>query len=145
MNSTLLCLALLVPGYGEKDIVKRIEAAGGQVGWYEFTPPRVPGMLVVRMATATTDKDLDELCELRDLGFLCLPYSKITDKGVRKVAALRNLTVLQLDGTAITDAGLRQLEGMNNLGGLDLVDCHNITDAGVTRLQKALPNCRIRY
>jgi hypothetical protein len=32
MNAILLCVALLVPGYGEKDIVKGIEDAGGLGG-----------------------------------------------------------------------------------------------------------------
>ncbi len=33
MNATLLCVAMLVPGYGEKEILKRIWDAGGMVIW----------------------------------------------------------------------------------------------------------------
>jgi hypothetical protein len=32
MNATLLCLAMLLPGYGEKDIAKAITDAGGRRG-----------------------------------------------------------------------------------------------------------------
>ncbi len=52
MNATLLCLALLVPGYGEKEIKGRIRDAGG-------VATNSGG--IVEMARATTDADLDEL------------------------------------------------------------------------------------
>ncbi len=56
---------------------------------------------------------------------------------------LRGLTWLGLSGTCITDKGLHHLESLSNLRRLVLTECPNITDEGVARLQKALPNCTI--
>jgi hypothetical protein len=135
MNA-LLCVALLVPGYGEKDILKAIGDAGGMV-------QGEGSHLFVRMAAEMADVDLDELCELRSLRYLVLPNTAITDNGVRTVSKLKWLTLLTLHRSSITDRGLRHLESMSNLRVLHLVECLNITDEGVARLQRALPNCVI--
>ncbi len=131
MNATLLCVALLVPGYGEEDIVKRISAAGGagHAGCIQWS--------------TATDADLGELCELRSLERLDLDGSKVTDAGLRTLSNLRGLKLLSLAETAITDQGLRHLESMSQLRFLELDGCPQITDAGVARLQKALPMCKI--
>ncbi len=42
----------------------------------------------------------------------------------------------------MTDAGLTHLKGLNGLKFLDLQHTH-VTDAGVAKFQKALPNCKI--
>lgn len=52
------------------------------------------------------------------------------------------LIVLTLAGPAFTDAGLVNLQGLTSLRQLHL-SCPNITDAGVERLEQALPNLRI--
>jgi hypothetical protein len=136
MNATLLYVALLVPGYGEWDILKGIMDAGGEVDF---------GGAVVKMPRSTTDANLGELCELRDLYNLGLKGTSVTDKGMRTVAALRQLYSLDLARTGITDVGLRRLERLSKLSYLDLHNCPNITDAGVARLQKALPKCKIYH
>jgi hypothetical protein len=133
MNA-LLCVALLVPGYGEKEILKGIEAAGGTLQ---------DGGHIVIMGPETTDADLDELCELRSLQFLALLDTKITDKGLQKVSGLRWLKWLFFAGAAITDDGLHHLESLSNLEYLDLHACPNVTADGVARLRKALPQCNI--
>ena len=46
--------------------------------------------------------------------------------------------------TNITDAGLEHLKGLTNLEELDL-RWTKVTDAGVAKLQQALPNCEIRW
>jgi hypothetical protein len=133
MNATLLCVALLVPGYGEKDILQRIQAAGGRIGCgVHVTMPRT-----------TTDADLGDLCELGGLEHLRLSQTWITDTGLRTVADLRGLTGLDLSMTAVTDVGLRHLESLRNLEILCLARCPHITDEGIARLQKALPKCEI--
>jgi F-box/leucine-rich repeat protein 14 len=71
--------------------------------------------------------------------------STITDEGLAELKGLRDLKYLHLDGAALTDAGLHHFEGMKKLRQLDLGCCRNVTDAGVARLQKALPQCRINY
>ena len=58
---------------------------------------------------------------------------------------LKGLTALQrlnLNGTQLTDAGLEHLKGLTRLQRLALRNT-KVTDAGVTRLQQALPNCKI--
>ena len=47
-----------------------------------------------------------------------------------------------LRNTRITDAGLPHLAGLTALERLDLYDTE-VTDVGVAKLQKALPNCAI--
>jgi hypothetical protein len=134
MNATLLCLAMLVPGYGEKDILKRIDAEGGTV---------YSGGVLVELASNTTDADLRDLCELHRLVALNLSNTKVTDEGLRVVSGLRKLTVLELQGIRFTDVGLLHLETMSNLRRLDLRLCPNVTAEGVARLRKALQKCEI--
>jgi hypothetical protein len=133
MTATLLCVALLAPGYGEKEILQRITQVGGGRG----------GASCIAMPRTTTDADLDELCELRHLERLGLIGTRITDKGLATVSRLRSLKCLVLSRTVITDNGLHHLETLKGLGTLVLIDCPNLTDEGVARLQKALPNCLI--
>jgi len=52
------------------------------------------------------------------------------------------LRFLQLDDTAIEGPGLEKLDGLKNLTQL-LLNGTQVTDAGVTRLQTALPGCLI--
>ncbi len=86
MNATLMCVALLVPGYGEKEIVERIIDAGGGVLFHKSGKGSM-----VRMPEQATDDDIGELCELRDLYVLSLAGTKLTDKGLHTVADLRGL------------------------------------------------------
>ena len=138
MNA-LLCVALLVPGYGEKDILERIKAAGGWVNKNLY----FTGELTVSFPDTTTDGDLGELCELRAVYDLRLAEARISDKGLRTVSELRELHHLDLCSTGVTDEGLRHLKLLSNLEELDLRDCPDITAEGVARLKKALPNCKI--
>jgi Leucine Rich repeat len=129
---------LFVVGVGqadEKDIIARLENAGGRVCGR-------PG-IAVRMPKSTTDADLGDLCELRSLVRLGLSGTQVTDSGLRTVADLRGLRALILSGTAVSDKGLRHLESRSNLQSLDLTDCPNVTDEGLARLKKALPHCDI--
>jgi eukaryotic-like serine/threonine-protein kinase len=97
----------------------------------------------VRMPETTRDSDLGDLCELRGLFYLNLSNTRVTDNGLRLVSDFRELQILGLAGTAVTDEGLRHIESWSNLRFLSLHQCPNTTDAGVARLQKALPKCQI--
>jgi hypothetical protein len=151
MNATLLCLARLVPGYGEKDIVKRIKDAGGDVVLPEEKDPNINRArtryshlgVVVEMPANFEDEDLDQLCEIRRLAVLSFPGRQVSDDGLRTVSELRGLILLGLDGASISDSGLRNLEKMSTLRGLYLRGCPNVTEEGVAQLQKALPNCKV--
>lgn len=62
MNAKFLCIVLAVLGFGEKDILQRIEGAGGTVY-------RIQGKnsykLTVIMPPTTTDDNLDDVSELQ--------------------------------------------------------------------------------
>jgi hypothetical protein len=131
----VLCLALLVPGYGEKDIIKGIKDGGGGL-------IRECGKLtMVFLPDTNTDAYLGDLCELRNLDGLDVSGTKITDNGLRLVSQLPGLKELRLSRTKITDKGLRHLESMKGLKELRLFECPDITPEGVARLKKALPGC----
>ncbi len=74
---------------------------------------------------------------------LDLGGTQLTDAGLEPLKTLKGLEILSLQRTSITDAGLTHLMGMTGLRSLDLSVNSKVTDAGIARLQKALPNCRI--
>jgi hypothetical protein len=80
MNATLLCVALLVPGYGEKDIERRIIATGGAIARYKASG----NLFQVDLSSKTTDEDLADLCELRHLNNLGLYDTRITDRACER-------------------------------------------------------------
>lgn len=140
MNATLLSVALLVPGYGDKDFTKWIWDGGGEIG--KILEGRGGGYYV-RMPEATTNADLCNLYGLRGCRWLTLTNTKISDSGLQTVSQLKGIDELYLAEILITDKGLQHLESMSNLRVLYLARCPSITDDGVARLQKALPECRI--
>ncbi len=146
MNATLLCVALLVPAYGEKDIRKALKDAGVRGGIRTHTARGVnygPYQALAFQWAQGTDALLGELCELQTFPALLLDKSDVTDTGLTAVGGLKKLEYLDLEGTAVTDAGLRQLEGMSGLRVLDLSNCPGVTDASIVRLRMALPKCEI--
>ena len=87
-------------------------------------------------AEQLTDADFQKVTTL-DLSDI-----QITDAGLKEVAKLQNLTELNLNNTQITDTGLKEVAKLQKLKFLHLNET-KITDADVTKLKKALPNCRI--
>ncbi len=94
--------------------------------------------------TRVTDAGLQHLKGLNHLSVLGLSCTQVTDSGLVQLAGLTQLQRLYLDKTKITDAGLAHLAGLTRLSGLWLEHNPQITDAGVKRLQQALPNCIIK-
>jgi hypothetical protein len=68
---------------------------------------------------------------------------KLTDEGVAQLTTLQNLEWLHLGKTDVGDEGLKALEKLNNLQQVTITNCPRITDAGVERLQEALPKLDI--
>jgi hypothetical protein len=58
------------------------------------------------------------------------------------VAAIPELELLDIQNAPVTNAGLSQLKGKLRLRRLDLYDT-DVTESGITELQRALPNCEI--
>ena len=59
------------------------------------------------------------------------------------LAALSNLTALRLENAGVTDDELEVLESMSSLLTLDLEGNEGLSDASMSRLHSALPNCAI--
>ena len=67
----------------------------------------------------------------------------MTDAGLARLIRLSELRVLDLEGCpGITDAGLVHLMGLKKLQDLR-IGVTAISDEGVKRLHKALPNCEV--
>jgi hypothetical protein len=76
---------------------------------------------------------------------LFLFKNNITDQGLVHLKDLRALETLDLRrNPGITDAGLVHLEGLSNLKNLYLIRT-GVTPAGVSKLQKKLPNTKIAH
>jgi Leucine-rich repeat (LRR) protein len=73
---------------------------------------------------------------------LDLSRTEIADEGLTHLEWLPRLRSLSL-GERVTDAGVQYLERLPQLRTLKLARTQ-ITDAGIQRLQKALPSCTIR-
>ncbi len=141
--ATLSALALLLAAGGLRadppGVVGRIEKGGGEVS-RDGPGGRVD---MVLLTPSATDADLAGLCELRAMHSLWLTDARVSADGLRAVAGLPRLRNLYLQGDNVTDAGLRHLEAMQGLRVLRVDGCPNVTEAGVERLKKALPGCKV--
>ncbi len=90
-----------------------------------------------------TDDGLAVLAHLPALKMLSLMGNQITDAGLEHLTPLKSLEWLSLADTQITDVGLKHLESFDSLKELTL-PAFTTTPAGVAKLQKALPLCRIQ-
>ena len=131
-----------------------IKGTGGYV-IYDAQKPSVPpgvGELlgkdffhkvrVAHTANANTQQ-VELLASLTDLKYLHLA-GQFRDSDLEHIAGLRNLEFLVIFSKDITDAGLKHLRRLRNLVELDLSGAR-VTPEGVNRLEKAMPNCKIKY
>jgi hypothetical protein len=95
--------------------------------------------------TEVSDAGLENFRALTALQQLSLNRTKITDAGLENLKRLTALQYLELNDTRVTDVGLDNLRELMKLDGLWLEDAPQVTDAGVKRLQQALPNCIIHH
>jgi hypothetical protein len=106
--------------------------------------------------TLVTNAGLEHLKELANLEWLDLGGTAVADAGLKHLKWLPSLERLGLSGTQVTDAGLKHLMGITNLKRLVLSEVQitdfgaegwrtQVTNEGVTRLQKTLPNCEIYW
>ena len=111
-----------------------------------------------------TDKSLEQISKLERLESFSIVHPsyrnyrsaiQITDEGLPYIAKLTNLRSLQLGTrnfhpssgwgcTMVSDEGLVNLYGLKNLEFLRINSTH-ITQAGIDKLQMALPNCEIEW
>jgi internalin A len=93
---------------------------------------------------AVTDEGLGDIAKMNDLEGLVIQHAKlITDDGLSQLKHQKNLKSLNLwCCKSITDKGLEHLYGLTELKSLQLGGTQ-VTQAGINRLQKALPACEI--
>jgi hypothetical protein len=96
--------------------------------------------LFISGATITSD-GLEVLKDMPSLRHLYI-QGAIDDKSMQYVAAIPELELLDIQNAPVTNAGLSQLKGKLRLRRLDLYDT-DVTESGITELQRALPNCEI--
>lgn len=94
------------------------------------------------LKTPITDAGLAHLAGLVKLSILWLSDTRITGAGLKHLAGLKGLEQLGLAGTDISDSELSLLASLTNLKYLNIKSTQ-VTEAGVERLQQALPGCDI--
>ncbi|HVX11158.1 MAG TPA: protein kinase [Pirellulales bacterium] len=111
-------------------------------GWRTLSVlPHLTGLFVMRRAP--DDRDLSGLAQLDRLEELTITGCDPDDEGMQHLARMTNLKSLSLEPCEnITDAGLAHLESLRQLKELKLKGS-KVTDAGIARLQAALPACQI--
>ncbi len=82
---------------------------------------------------------IDFFAEVRRANIVSNEY---TGRALQMLKRLSELNELCIAGHQVTDATLEDLTGMHHLRTLVLTDTA-VTDTGVAKLQKALPNCKI--
>lgn len=98
--------------------------------------------------TNVNDEGMETVAQMRQLKALWVAPAKgqatgmVTDVGVSRLATLTNLESLAVGGKGITDASLPVFEQFPELDTLFLFDTA-ITPAGIARLRKARPACRV--
>ncbi len=100
-------------------------------------------LLELRFLVPATDELLAQFRGETKLRVLHLWGEGMTDAGLEHLKGLVSLEWLSLDNTQVSDAGLEHLEGFTNLRCVWLRSTQ-VTDKGATKLQQALPNCRIQ-
>ena len=88
-----------------------------------------------------TDAESTHLRGLRHLKELNLDYSSMGNTALVDVGQLKELEVLYLPNR-VTDAGLEHLTSLHRLRELN-ISSDRVTDAGIAKLQAALPKCKI--
>ncbi|QDT91767.1 hypothetical protein [Gimesia algae] len=100
------------------------------------------GSLALRQ-TNVTNENLEIIGKLTKLKYLSLGKTRITSDGLRHLKGLKNLKGLRINGNkGIGDSGVEHLTGMKKLTVLQINNT-SITGAGVQKLKRALPNCKI--
>lgn len=92
--------------------------------------------------TQVTDAGLEHLKGCNRLERLNLDQTRVTDAGLAHLKGLTGLQMLDLSGTQVTSSGLEQIKGLTKLKHLRLANTQ-VSDEGVSKLQQALPECKI--
>jgi hypothetical protein len=88
---------------------------------------------------------MESLKDLTDLVELNLDSNEISNDSLKNLEGLSRLESLNLASTPIGDAGLEHLKGLTKLRALDLSNVSDVTEEGIQKLKKSLPECHIKH
>jgi hypothetical protein len=166
-GTTLTVLALSCAATADEASAVAVLKKVGATVLYEGNDPKKPVRSIYLPGKKVTDAHLKHLKELKKLEFVRLDAApNITDEGVKELASLEQLKDVGLGSTKVTDAGVKHLTKLKNLTNLNLnftkvtdasvnelakleklttlgVQFTQMTPEGITKLQAALPKCKI--
>ncbi len=129
------------PDHREQKVIQKIKSWGGSVETEKGSP-----------AWFLDFEDHDPLKEFKVVDRIVgvqLAGTAVTDSDVRCLRNLTKLRRLSLDGTAVTDRGMAILCGLTKnesyLVNLEYLSCRDtaVTDNGIERFRKDMPDCKI--
>jgi hypothetical protein len=154
--------------FNEFDRLEKLDLSGITGLNYGFLAP-IAGLEELSLTNAgLNDDSLSQLPKLPELKRLVLDGNEIRGQGLmalsgqpalvelslgcptlidltaEKLAELKQVKRLSLSGSSLGDEGIKHLEGLKNLESIDLRQT-KVTAAGIDRLQKALPKCKIDW
>ena len=94
--------------------------------------------------TRITDVGLMNIATMTKLIRLSVGRTSVTDQGIKSIVKCNDIADLDLNNTAITDQCLPYLYKCKKLLFLNIENT-GITAAGIDRLKKELPNCRVKF
>ncbi|WP_417379452.1 GYF domain-containing protein [Gimesia sp.] len=93
--------------------------------------------------TNLTDDGLKALAKPSNLSYLAIGRTRITSDGLRHLTGLKKIKGLRINGNkGIGDSGVEHLTEMKKLTVLQINNT-SISEAGIQKLKRALPNCKI--
>ncbi len=93
--------------------------------------------------TNLTDDGLKALAKPSNLSYLAIGRTRITSDGLRHLTGLKKIKGLRINGNKdIGDSGVPHLTDMKKLTVLQINNT-SISEAGIQKLKRALPNCKI--
>jgi len=150
--------------------LRRLNLGGSQVGNSALKrlayAPNLKNLSL--FSSQVTNAGIPHLVNLKSLQFLNLASTKVDDACCKNLAQIQSLNELVLDGTQVTGDGLEalvQLDDLRHLSleGLQIMDsalgvlgalkkletlnvtATQVTARGVTKLQSALPKCKVQW
>lgn len=103
-----------------------------------------PKLKTLKLYTgAISDDSIAGICQLPNLERLMTAYAKLTDAGLPALATHKGSLSIEFGAAAITDAGLLTLTQMKGLKTLKLINCSEITPAGIAAFKKQRPDAEI--
>jgi hypothetical protein len=94
-------------------------------------------------STRVTDAGVKELLKLQQLEVLHLTGTDVTEKCLDDLIKMRSLRDLSIGSQHFTDAGIQKLAALTELRSLSISNSIHVTNEGIAKLRKALPNCKV--